>query len=159
MQMKQFKMLLEKVKSNMNFRTSQADSVILVDVAQSISDANRAHTNDSNFFRASNNRGRGRPQRGIFRGSSRGQNRNFPQRGGHVNNRGRGQFFGRGNFQPRGGNRGSFYQANNRNLNENNNRPQNQIQCFNCGRYGHKANQCYFAQNASRGGNGTSSQK
>ena len=60
------------VKSNVNFRTSQADSVILVDVAQSISDANRAHNNDSFFFRASNNRGRGRPQTGILRGSSRG---------------------------------------------------------------------------------------
>lgn len=73
------------VRNNVNFRTCQADSVILVDIAQSINDAIKNQANESNFFRTNNFRGRNQTSnRGNSRGNSRGNFRGTYFRGNNF---------------------------------------------------------------------------
>ena len=146
------------VRNNVNFKTCQADSVILVDTAQSINDAIKNQQHESNFFRANNYRGRGqRSNRGNFRGNNRGTysrghnhrgqpRQNFNSYSMTANNQ--------RNYNSGSYNSGSFNYSNNQTRpntrwgSQNNSyrgqyRPMNNVRCHNCGKMGHIAKNCF----------------
>ena len=141
------------VRNNVNFKTCQSDSVFLVDFAQSISDAVRNQTSESNFLRT-NNRGRGqhpnRGNRGNFRGSSRnsynrGQNRpNFNMNYTQAPP----AFFNSGSFNYRNSQSRLYRGWNSPNQNFlGQNRQMNNIRCHNCHKMGQYAKNCFRKNN------------